>query len=94
MKRYDDCPHTVSGCADCPLSSNGRDCRNAPANVLAYYRIQRGLTQKQLADAASVPWRSLQKYEYGEYDLSNMTLGYAVKIASALNIPCEALLEK
>lgn len=45
-----------------------------------------GLSQTKLAEAVGVPYRTIQKYENGEADPANMTLGLALKLAEALNV--------
>ena len=44
------------------------------------------LTQKQLADAAGLDIRNIQRYESGEFDVANMILPVALKIADALGV--------
>ena len=55
-------------------------------------RTAAGLTQVELADAAGVPFQTIQKYERGVLKLENMTLLKAAKIAAALGIHAEELL--
>ena len=55
-------------------------------------RIAAGLTQVELADAAGVPFQTIQKYERGALKIENMTLSKAAKIAAALGIHAEELL--
>lgn len=50
------------------------------------------LTQKQLADVAGIDIRNLQRYESGEFDVANMSLSVAVKIADALGVDAKKLL--
>lgn len=51
-----------------------------------------GLTQAQLAAAAGINIRQIQKLEAGEIRLGNLTLANAAKLADALGISMEALL--
>lgn len=51
-----------------------------------------GLTQQQLADAAGIDIRNLQRYESGEFLTENMGLSVAVKIADALGVDAKKLL--
>ena len=46
------------------------------------------MTQQQVADAAEMNIRQIQKFESGERDLGNMTLRNALSLAKALD--CEA----
>lgn len=55
-------------------------------------RKSQGLTQKALAEKASINIRQIQKYESGEYDIGNMTLKNAVSIADALKCEIRDLL--
>ena len=50
------------------------------------------LTQKQLADAAGINIRNMQRYESSEFDVANMRLSVAVKIADALGVDAKKLL--
>lgn len=61
---------------------------------LKYYRSEKGLTQKQLADATGINIRQIQKYESGEYSVENMTLKNAQLIADTLGINVSQLLCK
>ncbi len=45
-----------------------------------------GLTQQQLAEAAGIDMRRLQRYESGETAVENMALGVALRLAEALNV--------
>lgn len=57
-------------------------------------RKEKGLTQSALAQEANIPLRTIQKYESGEYKIENMTLGNAIKLASALDCEPADLIEK
>lgn len=93
MRRYDDCQFEEDGdCAACSLSSYGKDCRNNPANSLAFYRTAKHLTQKELEEASGVSLSKIRKIEYGEIRTENLTLRVAVSLAKALDINAEALL--
>lgn len=52
-----------------------------------------GLTQKGLAGAAAMNLRQIQKIEAGEIRIENITLGNAKKLADALGVQIEALLD-
>lgn len=85
--RYPDCQMGErSDCSACSLSSYGRDCRNNPANPIAYLRTQHGMTQRQLADAAGMNIRQVQKLESGETLVENTTVKNALAIAAALGV--------
>ncbi len=51
-----------------------------------------GLTQQQLANAAGIDIRNLQRYESGEFLTENMGLAVAVKIADTLGVDVKKLL--
>lgn len=60
--------------------------------MLKEMRKAAGLTQTQLASAAGINIRQIQKLEAGEIRLGNLTLANAAKLADALGISMEALL--
>lgn len=64
----------------------------AELNGIKALRRAAKLTQKQLADAAGLDIRNLQRYESGEFDIANMSLSVAVKIADALGVDAKKLL--
>lgn len=55
-------------------------------------RTEKNMTQKQLADASGVNSRQIQRIENGEGDMSNITLGNAIKLADALGVDVKELL--
>ena len=65
---------------------------HAAPNGIKTLRRAAKLTQKQLADAAGIDIRNMQRYESGEFDVSNMSLSVAVKIADALGVDAKKLL--
>lgn len=81
MKRYPDCSRTDGLCGACSASSHGKDCRNKEINKLLYQRSLAGMTQQEVADAAGINIRQIQKYESGESDLGNITLRNAIALA-------------
>ena len=50
------------------------------------------MTQKQLADGSGVNIRQIQRVENGDSDMSNITLGNAIKLADALGVDVKELL--
>lgn len=56
-------------------------------------RLERGLSQSQLAKAANVKLRSIQAYEQKTKDINKAQLQSACKLAKALSIRPEELLE-
>jgi DNA-binding XRE family transcriptional regulator len=89
VPRYTDCQRADGKCVDCSLSSYGKDCRNNPANPIAYYRNLRGLTQQQLADNAGLNIRQVQKFEAGVTKTENAQYNTLKALASALGVTIE-----
>lgn len=56
-------------------------------------RESRGLSQSQLAKATGISVRTLQSYEQGQRDIYKMQLQTASRIAQALGVKIEKLLE-
>lgn len=83
-RKYGDCKRKDGNCTLCSLVSNGLDCRNRPISKLEWARHGAGLTQKQLADAAGVNIRLVQKVEGGEADAGNLTARNLLALADAL----------
>lgn len=92
MKRYQDCIRTDGMCGVCSLSSRGFDCHNNKINSILYNRSVMSMTQKELAEKSGINIRQIQKYESGEYDISNMTLRNAASLARVLECNIEDLL--
>ena len=55
-------------------------------------RAAKNMTQKQLADGSGVNIRQIQRVENGDSDMSNITLGNAIKLADALGVDVKELL--
>lgn len=62
------------------------------ATRIAYHRIQKGLTQQQLANTAGVNIRLIQKVENGEAQTGNLTARNLLAIANALNVEPKELI--
>lgn len=92
MKRYDDCSKD-GNCLGCALSSHRRDCKNNPANNLAYHRVLTGLRQSDLAEKIGVSVRTIQDYEQGRRDINAASALTVYKMARILNTDMENLLE-
>lgn len=60
---------------------------------LKQIRAAAGMTQRQLADAAGVNIRQIQKIEASEIKIGNVTLQNAAALAQALGVPIEELLK-
>lgn len=61
--------------------------------TLKQMRIAQGLTQQALANVAGLNISQIQKMESGEIKIGNITLANAAKLARALGIKIEDLLE-
>lgn len=59
---------------------------------LAELRKARGLSQRKLAKAAQVPNSKVIALESGEYKMQNITLAVAKRLADALGVTMEQLL--
>jgi transcriptional regulator with XRE-family HTH domain len=59
----------------------------------AALRRSKGLTQRDLAQAAGMKYQHIQRLEYGDRSLENLHLQTASKIAEALKIPVTDLLK-
>lgn len=55
-------------------------------------RIEKKLTQKQLAEKSKLPIRTIQKYESEECKIENITLKNAIKLAEGLEIKIKELI--
>lgn len=55
-------------------------------NPLKFYRREKGLTQAQLADAADVPVKTLQKYESGERCIQRARNSTVLRLTQVLDI--------
>lgn len=59
------------------------------ARAIAYFRAQKGMTRRELADRLGVSHQQFQKYEHG---INRVTVGRAVQIAAALDVPLPVLI--
>lgn len=57
-------------------------------------RLSAGLTQTGLARISGVNVRQIQRVEGGESRIENITLGNAARLAAALGVRIETLLEE
>ena len=73
-KKVFDAWHRIED-SDTPVSSR-----------LKYYRQQKGLTHAQLADAAEVSLKTLQKYETGERSIQQARSSTVLRLAGVLDI--------
>lgn len=63
-------------------------------NRIRELRKKEGLTQQALASAVGCNKRQIQKFESGECDLANMTLGMALKVSAALFVDVYDLIDE
>lgn len=85
-RKYGDCQRQDGNCTICSLVNYGRDCHNRPITKLEWARQGAGLTQQQLADAAGVNIRLVQKVEGGEAKAENLTAKNLLALADALGV--------
>lgn len=85
-RKYRDCQRQDGNCTLCSLVNYGRDCRNRPITKLEWARQGAGLTQQQLANAAGVNIRLVQKVEGGEAEPGNLTAKNLLALADALGV--------
>lgn len=85
-RKYGDCQMKDGNCTLCSLVNYGRDCHNRPITKLEWARQGIGLTQQQLADAAGVNIRLVQKVEGGEAQAGNLTAKNLIALADALGM--------
>lgn len=70
-----------------------RPPRNAASTKLKAMRLDRGMTQAQLADAANINMRVLQHYEQGTKSFDSARLDVILKVCIALNCKMSDLLD-
>ncbi len=92
-RKYGDCQREDGNCTVCSLVNYGRDCRNRPITKLEWSRLSAGMTQQQLADAAGVNIRLVQKVEGGEAEAGNLTAKNLLALADALGVDPRSLIE-
>lgn len=85
-RKYGDCQRQDGNCPLCALVNYGRDCHNRLITKLEWARQMAGLTQQQLADAAGVNIRLVQKVEGGEAQAGNLTAKNLIALADALDM--------
>ena len=70
-----------------------RPPRNTAQTKLKAVRIQTGITQKQLADAAGLNLRTLQHYEQGAKPFDNAHISVILSVCNALNCTYSDVIE-
>lgn len=91
-RKYGDCQRADGDCTACSLVSYGRDCHGNVITNLEWQRRMAGMSIKELSEKSGVNSRQIQRIENGEGDMSNVTLGNAVKLADALGVDVKELL--
>ena len=92
-RKYADCQRADGDCSICPLVSYGLDCHNRPIGKVELLRRGLGMSQADLAEAAGLTWRRVQDIESRRVKIGNLTLSNAARLARALGVPAEELLE-
>jgi transcriptional regulator with XRE-family HTH domain len=62
-------------------------------NKIKQYRIQKHLTQRELADLSGVKYATVTKLESGVNSLNKAEMETGFKLAKALGIPMEYLMD-
>lgn len=91
-RKYRDCQRADGNCALCSLVSYGRDCHGENISKLEWMRMSHEMTQKEVADAAGVDTRKIQRLESGEIKMENLALGTAIRLADAFEVDVRDLL--
>ncbi len=91
-RKYSDCQRADGNCAVCSLVNYGRDCHNRPITKLEWARRSADLTQQQLAVAAGVNIRQIQRVEIGEAEAGNLTAHNLIALADALGVDPKELI--
>ena len=60
---------------------------------LKYYRLLAGMSQRELAQAADIPIRTLQQYEQKQKNINKASAEYVIRLARVLGVRPEELLE-
>lgn len=92
-RKYADCQRADGDCSICPLVSYGRDCHNDPIGKVELLRRGLGMSQADLASVAGIPGNRIRAIESGKIKIGNLTLSNAARLARALGVPAEELLE-
>lgn len=90
-RKYGDCQRQDGNCTLCSLVNYRRDCHNRLITKLEWERRMVGFTQQQLADAAGVNIRLVQKVEGGEAEAGNLTAKNLLALADALDVDPRSL---
>lgn len=91
-RKYADCQRQDGDCTQCSLVNYGRDCRNNKITNLEWHRLASQISQKDLAEAAGMNVRQIQRIENGEGSMGNVTLSNALALAKALGVSPEELI--
>lgn len=91
-RKYGDCQRQDGNCTMCSLVNRSRDCHNRQITRMEWARQSAGLTQQQLADAADVNIRQIQRVECGSSDAGNLTARNLLALADALGVDPKVLI--
>lgn len=89
--RFDRAVEQATECYPIPAQLNAT---KVLANGLRYYRLEAGMTQQAVADAAGISLRRYQSYEYDERDIAQAAAVTVARIAQALGMTVEELLHQ
>ena len=63
-----------------------KQMKESKKDVLLERRMLLGLTQKQVAEKAGIPYQSYQKFEIGERNINTASFNIACKVITALDM--------
>ena len=66
---------------------------NAAETRLGYYRKKLGMSQRQLAEAAEIPVRTIQQYEQRQKDINRAQSAYVLRLSKVLGCSQQELSE-
>ena len=93
-RKYGDCIRLDGNCADCSLTSYGKDCHGARITALEWYRRLSGMTIKYLSETSGVSVRQIQSVERGERSIANMTVRNVLSLADAMGVEVSDLIDR
>ena len=61
---------------------------------LSYYRKKLGMSQRELAEAAEIPVRTIQQYEQRQKDINHARAVYMLRLSKVLRCQMQELMEQ
>lgn len=91
-RKYKDCHRSDGDCTQCSLVNYGFDCHNSRITKLEFLRRSQRMTLRDLSDKSGINYRQIQKIEYGESDMDNITVKTLLALAKALDVDLQELI--